>query len=120
MTPGVRLRVGDTFSADLSVARNDIDLPWGRFHTTLGRTRLSYSFTPRLFVQALVQYNDRADLWSSNLRLGWIQQSNTGLFIVYNDSHPLDDYGSRDVLPRSYGTDRSLVIKFSRMFDLLD
>ena len=120
VTPGVRIRLGDTFNADLSVARNDIDLPWGRFHTTLGRTRLSYSFTPRLFAQALVQYNDRANLWSSNLRVGWLQQSNTGLFIVYNDSHPLDDYFSRDPLGRRTGVDRSLVIKFSRMFDLLD
>jgi hypothetical protein len=36
-------------------------------------------------------YGDRADLWSSNLRFGWLQQSNTGLFLVYNDSHPLED-----------------------------
>ena len=120
LAPGVRLRLGDTFSSDFSVARNEIDLPWGRFHTTLGRTRLSYSFTPRLFVQALVQYNDRADLWSSNLRLGWLQRSNTGLFIVYNDSHPLDGYLAADARGGRPGTDRSLVVKFSRMFDLLD
>jgi hypothetical protein len=120
VTPGVRVRLGDTLNADFSVARNDIDLPWGRFHTTLGRARLSYSFTPRLFAQALVQYNDRAHLWSSNLRVGWLQQSNTGLFIVYNDSHPLDGYFLRHPLGRATGADRSLVIKFSRMFDLLD
>ena len=46
---------------------------------------MSYSFTTRLFLQALVQYNDRADLWSSNVRFGLLSDANTGLFIVYND-----------------------------------
>jgi hypothetical protein len=76
---------------------------------------VSYSFNTRIFTQALVQYNDRADLWSMNLRFGWLQAANTGLFIVYNDSH-----GLYDLYPdRPERTDRSLTIKFSRMFDLL-
>lgn len=119
VTPSLRLRIGDAFNTDVSVARNDVDLPWGRFHTTLGRARVSYSFTPRVFLQGLMQFNDRADLWSMNLRLGWVRQSNTGLFIVYNDSHPLDDY-LNDRFRHPTSSDRSLVIKFSRMFDLLD
>ena len=56
-----------------------------RFETNLGRLRLSYSFTPRIFVQALVQYNDRDDAWATNLRFGWLQAANTGLFVVYNE-----------------------------------
>jgi hypothetical protein len=79
---------------------------------------VSYSFTPRMFVQSLVQYNDRAGLWSTNLRFGWIQQANTGLFVVYTDRHPLDDYAFNPWDRR--GTDRSFVVKFSRMVDLLD
>jgi hypothetical protein len=82
--------------------------------TNLVRSRLSYSFTPRVFVQSLVQYNDRADVWSMNLRLGWIQAANTGLFIVYNDTR-----GLYDLIRGPEREDRSLVIKFSRMFDLL-
>ena len=61
-------------------------LPEGDFITNLVRLRVSYSFTTRVFVQALVQYNDRADLWSMNFRFGWLQAANTGLFIVYNDT----------------------------------
>ena len=79
------------------------------------RTRASYSFNTRVFTQALVQYNDRADLWSMNLRFGWLQAANTGLFIVYNDSR-----GLYDLYPdRPERTDRSLTIKFSHMFDVL-
>ena len=117
--PSLRVRLGDTFNADIGLDRTDVDLPGGSFETTLSRLRLAYSFTPRMFVQGLLQYNDRDRLWSTNLRLGWIQQANTGLFVVYNDRHPFDDYlFPRDVDRR--GTDHSFVVKFSRMFDLLD
>ena len=111
----LRLRPSDTFITELIYQRNDVKLPQGDFVTNLVRTRVSYSFTPRVFVQSLVQYNDRADIWSMNLRFGWLQAANTGLFIVYNDSR-----GLYDLFPnRPERTDRSLTIKFSRMFDLL-
>ncbi len=82
--------------------------------TNLVRTRVSYSFTTRAFIQALVQYNDRADLWSANVRFGLLQAANTGLFVVYTDTR-----GLYDLVPRPERTDRSLVVKFSRMFDVL-
>ena len=112
--PTVRFRAGQQLTGEVSYSRNDVDLPQGDFVTNLVRTRLSYSFTPRIFVQSLVQYNDRADVWSMNLRLGWLQAANTGLFVVYNDTR-----GLYDLNPTPQREDRSLVIKFSRMFDLL-
>lgn len=114
VNPTVRARVRDALTAELSYSRNDVSLPGGTFETNLVRARVSYSFTTRAFAQALVQYNDRADLWSMNLRLGWLQAANTGLFIVYNDTRYL-----YDLLERPERTDRSLVVKFSRMFDVL-
>ncbi|HVL66937.1 MAG TPA: DUF5916 domain-containing protein, partial [Vicinamibacterales bacterium] len=115
LTPTARLRFSDAFNLELSLARNDLDLPNGRAVTNLARARASYSFTPRTFLQGLVQYNDAADLWSANVRFGWLQQANTGLFIVYNDTQPLDD----DVRSRGVVTGRSLTIKISRMIDVL-
>jgi hypothetical protein len=115
ISPTVRMRTGETFSTELSYQRNDVDLPWGAFTTNLVRTRVSYSFDPRTFVQGLVQYNDRADLWSINLRFGWLQAANTGLFVVYTDTR-----GLYDLFPnRPERTDRSLIVKYSRMFDVL-
>jgi len=113
VAPQFRLRMGDTFNAEATWSRNDIDLPWGAFVTNLVGTRMSYSFNPRVYLQALVQYNDRADLWSSNIRFGWLNQANTGLFVVYNDTQGLAD----STLLRA---DRSLTIKFSRLLDLLN
>jgi hypothetical protein len=117
--PELRLRIGDVFSTEFSLDRNDIDLGAGSFVTNLARTRVSYSFSPRVFVQSLVQYNDRANVWSSNFRFGWLQQANTGLFVVYTDSHVMDDLDQAGLPLTSRPTDRSFIIKISRMFDAL-
>jgi len=110
--PSLNVRLSDRFTTGLAVSRNDIELPVGSFVTNIVRTRLSYSFTTRLFVQSLVQYNDRADLWSANLRFGLLSDANTGLFVVYNDTQPLDDIVLR-------GAGRRLIVKYSRMLDVL-
>ena len=81
----------------------------------IGRVRVNYSFTTRMFVQALVQYNDRADLWSSNIRFAVLSDANTGLFVVYNDTRGLAR-GLRDPLEVA---GRSLTIKYSQLFDVL-
>ncbi len=110
--PTLVIRLGETFNAQVRGSHNDIDLPWGSFTTNLISTRLSYSFTPNVFVQTLVQYNDRADLWSTNWRFGWHQKGSTGLFVVYNSTAGLA--GSSLLRP-----DRSLVVKISRLIDVL-
>ena len=109
--PSVRYRVGDSFNTEFSLSRNAYDLPGGKIVTNLMIARTSYSFTPRVFIQSLLQYNDKADLWSSNLRLGILGQANTGLFLVYNDTH-----GLGSVTPEAAG--RSLTLKYSHFFDV--
>jgi len=111
LTPSVRLRAGDTFNAEVGVTFNDVTLPWGDFQANLYRTRLSYSFSPRMYAQALLQYNSQVSLWSSNMRFGWLQDANTGLFIVYNDTQ---DYSGLE----AFTLGRSLTVKFSRMLDI--
>jgi len=116
----VRLRAGDALTTELTWSRNDIELPAGQVVTNLVRSRVSYSFTPRIFVQSLAQYNDASDLWSVNLRFAWLQDANTGLFVVYNDTQLTDAMFERPGEPRFLDrSDRSLTIKFSRVFDLL-
>jgi hypothetical protein len=111
--PSVNLRAGETVNASLRWSRNDISLPGGSFVTNLTSASVAYNLSPRMFVQALVQYNDSADLWSTNLRFGLIQRANTGLFIVYNDTR-----GLHDTVPSGAG--RSLILKYSQLFDLID
>jgi hypothetical protein len=91
---GLRGRIGESFNAYVDYVRNNVDLPGGSFVTDLVKIRLSYSFTTRLYVQALVQYNSVIDNWSTNLRLGWLQTANTGLFVVYNENRDAERAGS--------------------------
>jgi hypothetical protein len=113
LNPTVKFRAGDALTTEVNYQRNDIDLPEGSFVTNLVRTRVSYSFSPRVFTQALIQYNDRADLWSMNFRFGWLQAANTGLFVVYTDTR-----GLYDLFDRPERTDRSFTVKYSHMLDL--
>ncbi len=117
--PQVNMRVGETVNAEFGWDRNDITLPSGAFVTNLTRMRVNYSFTTRMFVQALLQYNDRDKLWSSNVRFGMLSDANTGLFIVYNDIQYFEDIlDPRRVTPT--GTGRTLTIKYSQVFDVLN
>ncbi len=104
----VGIRFGDKFNSAFILDRNDINLPNGNFKTNIIRSRLSYSFTPRLYVQSLVQYNSVVDAWSANFRVGWLQQANTGLFLVLNTTTLKGDPNNR-----------SFIVKYSRMFDVL-
>jgi hypothetical protein len=114
LSPSVRLRAGEAFNSELGLSRNDVDLPSGSFTTNLLRARLSYSFTPRLYVQALLQLNDAADVWSANLRVGWLQAAGTGLFVVFNQTNGFD----RLLIP---GVDnQTLVIKYTRLINVLN
>ena len=112
ITPSISARLGETLNAAFEWSYNDLDLPGGDFTTNLSRLRVSYSFTTRMFFQALVQYNDRADLWSSNLRFGLLSDANTGLFVVYNDVQ-----GLGTEIPSGAG--RTLTLKYSYLFELL-
>jgi hypothetical protein len=110
--PSMRMRLGESFNTEISWSYNDINLPGGDFKTNLGQARLTYSFSPRTFVQSLLQYNDVANIWSTNLRFTWLQTANTGLFIVFNDVRGLE--GS------AIEGSRSLIVKYNILLNLLD
>ncbi len=113
LRPSINARYGETFNLSVSYSRNDIDLPNGSVITNLTSVRAAYNFSPRLFVQTLLQHNDSVDLWSVNFRVGWLQDANTGLFLVYNETE-----GNGDIVP-SFGG-RSVILKYSYLFDVLD
>ncbi len=113
LVPVVRYRIGEKFSSELAYNYNDFDLPvpGGDFTANLMRLRLSYSFTPKILLQLLSQYNEIDDTVSTNLRFSWLQSANTGLFLVYNE---VDESGL-GALPRG----REFTIKYSYIFDVL-
>jgi hypothetical protein len=109
-TVQVILRDGGQFAVDTTWNYRRIALPQGAFRTNLGNMRVTYNFSPSLFVQSLVQYNDRTGRWSSNLRFHWLQTAGTGLFLVYNDTESLNGIGP---------VNRAFIVKFVHQFDIL-
>lgn len=106
----VVIREGGRFTVDTSWAYRAITLPQGAFHTSLGNMRVTYNFTPSVFVQSLIQYNDRTERWSTNLRFHVLETAGTGLFVVYNDTESLEGLGP---------VNRAVIIKYVRQFDIL-
>ena len=109
--PSIRARYSETLNMSLSYSRNDIDLPNGSTITNLTSVSVAYNFSPRLYAQTLLQHNDSADLWSLNFRLGWLQDANTGLFFVYNETE-----GLGEIIPQFAG--RNNIVKYSHLFDV--
>lgn len=112
----VNARVSDTFVASLRVAWFDVDVDQGDFQTTVVGVRTAYSFTPRIYLQSLLQYNAQTDTFSGNVRLGWMNTAGTGLFLVYNDLRNTATFAERG-LPEG-PLDRTFVVKFTKQLNL--
>ena len=108
-TVTLTMRRGATVSSSLLLDYNDVRLTEGRFIRRLVGTRLAYFFTPRVFLQSLVQYNNQARVWTANARFAWLNTAGTGLFVVLNDGEEADGY-FRWRAPQS----RSLIVKYTR------
>ncbi|MES3033253.1 MAG: DUF5916 domain-containing protein [Gemmatimonadota bacterium] len=107
----ITLRRGATFSGALTGEYNDVRLPQGNFTRTLQALRLNYFFTPRVFVQTLTQYNNQQQIWSANVRFGWLNTAGTGLFVVLNDGREANGFFDW-VRPQQ----RTVFVKFTRQF----
>jgi hypothetical protein len=83
---GVRFRLNEHVAASASLTRNVVDLPEGTFAANLARFRLDWSFTPRMFLNAFVQYNGEADTWLSNIRFNLIHRPLSDIYIVWNET----------------------------------
>jgi hypothetical protein len=107
----VVLRNSGRLTLDTNWSYRSITLPQGSFHTNLGNARVTYNFSPSVFVQSLLQYNDRTKRWSTNMRFHWLETAGTGLFVVYNDTESLNGLGP---------INRAFIVKYARQFDILN
>ncbi|MCH8903909.1 MAG: carbohydrate binding family 9 domain-containing protein [Bacteroidetes bacterium] len=102
------IRAGNRFTSEFTYMRNDVNLENGSFKTHILQGRLTYSFTTKMFTQALIQYNSVTDTWSANVRFSLLTKANTGLFLVLNETRT------------STGTlNHGVFLKYSYMFDVL-
>jgi hypothetical protein len=86
--------------------RNDVTMPWGDFLVNLSTLRVDYTFSPRMTIRSLTQYNTSSHEISNNIRFNFIYRPGSDIYVVYNDLSqtglPADIFGRKD---------RQLVVK---------
>ena len=89
----------------------DIKIGDDKLNAIISGLNLTYSFTPRMFIQSFAQYNNVSNLLSVNTRFGLLNDANTGLFVVFNilrDRDIFDEINSQQI-----------TIKYTHSFDLI-
>ena len=105
-----RLEVTRKLTIEPAVQINRVELPNGPFTATLASTRVTHTFTPRMFFSGLMQYNSTAASLGTNLRFRWEYQPGSELFVVYNDQR---DTALR---PTPWLQTRAFIVKITRLF----
>lgn len=103
------VRMGASVTGEIRAGYNRVELAQGSFNTHLVGLRLGVAPTASLSFGSLVQYSSQADLWTANVRVGWLQTAGTGLFVVYNDSR-----GTGELAGPLH---RGVTLKYTRQFD---
>ena len=106
------VRASKYLRSDTTWVYNDIELPGGTFNSHIIRQRVGLSFSPTLFTNTYIQYNDAAELLSLNLRFNWLYRPGADLFIVFNQN-----WAAPSLSDLSTG-DREVIVKFTYLFEL--
>ena len=108
-----RLALTPQLSVEPTLSVNWVDTPQGSFRTDLAVSRVTYTFTPRMFFSGLIQYNSATDTISNNLRLRWEYSPGSELFVVYTEEQSTDP-----LRPNRFSElrNRGFVVKGNRLF----
>ncbi len=104
-----RVELSSKFSIEPRVAINWVDLAEGSFTQRLVRARVNYTFTPRMFVSSLIQYNSGADSVSASVRFRWEYEPGSDLFVVYSE-------GRDELSGEPFLANRTFAVKFTKLF----
>jgi hypothetical protein len=108
-----RVEIFPQLSLEPSLSWNRVELPGLDFSTTIAVTRVNYTFSPRMFLSALVQYNSASDRISANARLRWEYRPGSEIFLVYTEERDTFDFERFPML-----SNRGLVIKATSLLRL--
>jgi len=105
-----RVEVSKQFTIEPTLSLNWVKLPVGDFTTHLVQSRISYTFTPRQTLGALIQFNSSARTMSTNIRYRWEYIPGSDLFVVYTE-------GRTTAIPDRFADlqNRTFVIKLTRL-----
>jgi hypothetical protein len=104
--------LGNKFNSALTINYNKLELQNGNINALITGGKFTYSFTPRIYLQSLIQYNNITNITSVNARFGWLKNANTGLFVVLN---LIED---EDFMDRV--NNQVITIKYNYQFDVFN
>ena len=94
------IRATSQLSGEVQYNRNDVDMPWGKFLVDLTTLRLDYTFSPRMTIRSLTQYNSSTHEVSNNIRYNFIHRPGSDIYVVYNELRmtglPAEIFAQRD------------------------
>jgi hypothetical protein len=82
----LRVRLNAHVAASGTFSRSRIEFPSGTFVGNLVGIRLDWSFTPRMFLNAFVQYNGEDDAWITNVRYNFMHRPLSDIYLVWNET----------------------------------
>ncbi len=81
----IGFRATSQASAEISLARSDVDLPWGGFTVNLAILRFDYAMSPRMTLRTLSQYNSSTRQLSTSVRYNFVYRPGSDVYVVYDD-----------------------------------
>jgi hypothetical protein len=104
------LRPVHNFWLEGNLVYNDIDLPQGDFINHLLQGRMIYSYSKKLSLMGLVQWNSETHEVNTNYRMHFIYRPGSDLFLVYNERRMIEG------VPIGI-LDRTIALKFNCLFN---
>jgi len=108
---GANIKLAPRLTLNLQYNHNDVKLSAGQFTTTIVGARVLYTFSPKLFAKAFIQWNSDDAAVSGNFLVSFIHTPGSDLFLVYNEE--LSIGGSR-----LRTNNRTVMLKFTYLFNL--
>jgi hypothetical protein len=106
-----RVEVSSRLGVEPGISLNWVELTEGSFLAKLLTARVTYNFSPRKTMMALVQYNSEGSVLGANVRFRWEFRPGSDLFVVYNEGRETTLGVNRSTL-----SGRSFVVKITRLF----
>jgi hypothetical protein len=104
-----RMNPAPQLSIEPRVSLDWVDLVEGSFTSRLIGSRITYTMTPLMFLSALLQFNSRGEVASSNVRFRWEYRPGSELFVVFNEERDTFGRGFPDLANRSF------IVKVNRL-----
>ena len=106
---GLRFHPTYKFGVEMKAERNQVSLPEGDFTVDLVGTKINYSFSNRMFLNALIQYDSDKDEVLSNVRFNLMYKPLSDIYLVYNERR---DVADNQVLDRAITLKLTYVLPF--------